>query len=180
MGERKDLGGVGKRYRTFAWRIEGGEEENEEGDETKMGPILFWYDEAETGCEQCPCHVGEGKEKKCTATPSIDGPDGGPRENEVHETETEGGEQCLQPASTSVDEDGRRVECNNVDTAHLLSQHHSERGAGGTSDTGNSEQFDEAGNVVALANDVGLLLDLGLNVVEITSSLERGVSKLAE
>lgn len=65
-------------------------------------------------------------------------------------------------------------------TAHLLSDHDSERGEGGTTDARNSEQLEEAGDVVALPNDGLLNLDLRVDVEEIPGSLERGVAEAAE
>jgi hypothetical protein len=43
---------------------------------------------AETGGEQCPCHLGEGEQQKGPSAEGIDGPDGGPCEREVDEAET--------------------------------------------------------------------------------------------
>jgi hypothetical protein len=65
-------------------------------------------------------------------------------------------------AETGVGEDGGRVECDDVDTAHLLGNHDSERSEGRTANTGNGEELDETGNVVALADD--FLLDFKLRV----------------
>jgi hypothetical protein len=45
----------------------------------------------------------------------IDGPDGGPREDEVDKTEPPGGEQRLSDIGTGVLEDGGGVEGNDVD-----------------------------------------------------------------
>ena len=180
MREREDLGRVSEWHGSFSWGVEGGEEEDEEGDKSKMGCFLFWNDEAKTGCKQSPCHVGESEEKESTATPGINGPDSGPSEDEIDETESERGKQGIQIASTSVHEDSRGVESDDVDTAHLLSQHDRERSASCTSDTGNREELNEAGDIVALANDIGLLLNLGVDVVKITSRLEGGISETAE
>lgn len=74
-------------------------------------------------------------------------------------------------------EDGRGVECDNVDTAHLLRNHHGERGEGGTTDSGNGEQLHESGDVVTLPNDLLLNFELGMDVVEIASRLEWVVSQ---
>ena len=54
---------------------------------------------------------------------------------------------------------------NNVDAAHLLSQHHGEGGERGAADTGNGEELDEAGDVIGLPDYVGFFLDLGEYVV---------------
>ena len=180
MREWEDLGGVGERHGTFSWGVEGGEEEDEEGDKAKMGCLLLWDDEAKTRCQQGPRHVGEGEEKESTAPPGINGPDSGPGKDEVDETESERSEQGIQVIGSSVYEDSRRVESDDVDAAHLLSQHDCEGGASCTSDTGNCEEFDEAGDVIALANNICLLLDLSVDVVKITSRLERGISETAE
>ena len=141
---------------------------------------MFGNDEAETGCQESPCHVGESKEQKRTATPGVDCPNRRPCEYEIYKTESEGCQEGSEIAGTGIDEHSRGIESNDVDTAHLLSQHDGERSASRTSDTGNREQFDEASYVVALADDVGLFLDLSVDVVEITGGLERSISETAQ
>ena len=145
-----------------------------------MGSALFGNDKAKSRGQQRPCHVGEGKEKESTATPGIDRPNRGPSKDEVDETESKRGEEGSQVVGTSVDENGRGIESNDIDTAHLLSQHDGEGSTRCTSDAGNGEKFDEAGNVVALANDICLLLNLRVDVVQITSGLKRSVAETAE
>ena len=54
---------------------------------------------------------------------------------------------------------------NDVDTAHLLSNHDSERRQGRASHSRNCKEFDEASEVVALADDILLDLDLRIDVV---------------
>ena len=165
MREREDLGRVCEWHGPLTWGVEGGKEEDEEGNHAEMCIRLFRDDEAETGGKQSPCHVGEGEEKESAATPGVNGPDGRPSEDEVDETKAERGKQGVQIVSTSVDEHGRGIESDDVDTAHLLCQHDGEGSASCTSDTWNGEKFDETCDIIAFANDIGLLLNLGIDVV---------------
>ena len=77
----------------------------------------------------------------------------------------------MQGAGAGIDEDGGGVEGDDVDSAHLLRQHNYERGKSRSSYSGNGEEFDEAGDIVTLADDVGFFLDLGEDVVEIAGGL---------
>ena len=145
-----------------------------------MGARLLGDDEAETGGQEGPGHVGEGEEEQSAAAPGVDRPDGGPGEDEVDETEAEGGEEGVQVGGSSLGEDGGGVEGDDVDTAHLLSEHDHERRQSRAADTGDGEELDEAGDVVGVPDDVGLLLDLRVDVVQITGRLQRRVSQTAE
>lgn len=60
---------------------------------------------------------------------------------------------------------------------HLLRNHDYERGHSRTTDPRNSEQLSEASDVVALANNGGLDLKLGVDVVQITGGLNWMKSK---
>lgn len=176
VGEREDLGRVGEGDGALAGGVEGREEEDEEGNQSQVGLFALGNDEAETCGQECPCHLWEGEEEERTTAVGIDRPDSGPGEDEVDQAEAEGGEEGIQIAGASFDEDGGRVEGYNVDTAHLLRQHNGEGSQGGAADTRDCEELDEAGEVVALADDIRLLQDLGVNVVQITSGLEGSVS----
>lgn len=180
MGQGKDFRRVGEGYGTFTWRVESGEEEDEEGDHTEMRARIFRNEEAQSCSEKGPGHLREGEEEESAATPGIDCPDGGPGEDEIYETETEGGEKSFQVTCTGFAEDGGRVESDDVNTTHLLGQHDSEGSASGTTYTRNSEELDEACDIVASADDVCLLLDLSVDVIEIASSLERGIAESAK
>lgn len=61
-----------------------------------------------------------------------------------------------------VFKDGGGVECNDIDTAHLLGNHDGKRSEGCATDTRNRKQLYESGDIVALPNN--LLLDLELSV----------------
>lgn len=67
---------------------------------------------------------------------------------------------------------------NDVDTAHLLSNHHHERSESSATQTRDGEQLNEALNVVGAAKNLPLNLQLSVDVVEITSGLERVVTEL--
>ena len=128
-------------------------------------------DEAQAGCEQGPGHVGEGKEEEGATAPGIDRPDSGPGEDEIHQTEAEGGEEGLEIAGTGIVEDCGAVESDDVYAAHLLGEHDSERGACRATNAGDGKELDEAGDVVAAADNVGFLLDLRMDVVQVASGL---------
>lgn len=54
----------------------------------------------------------------------------------------------------------------------MLSNHDSEGGERCSSDTGDGEKLNEAGNIVALADDFLLNFKLTVDIVQVTSSLE--------
>lgn len=83
-------------------------------------------------------------------------------------------------AEAGVLEDSRGVEGDDVDTAHLLTDHDDEGSERGSANTGDSEQLDETGHVVALSNDITLDFQLRVDIVEVGSSLDWVVSKLEE
>lgn len=89
MGQGEHFSRVCERHWPLARRVEGSEEEDEEGDETEVGPVFLGNVEAETGCQESPCHLWEGEDQQSSSTPGIDGPNGGERKDEVDKTETE-------------------------------------------------------------------------------------------
>jgi len=97
VAEGENLGAVGERDGTFAGRVEAGEDVDEQGDAADVRGVAFGDEEAEAGDEQGPGHVGEGEEEEGAAAVGVDGPDGGPGEDEVDEACEERG-----PVSTEV------------------------------------------------------------------------------
>lgn len=69
---------------------------------------------------------------------------------------------------------------NDVDTTHLLGNHHGERCQSRTSNSGDSEKLNETCYIVGLLNQCLFELDLCVDVVQIASSLKFGVSKSLE
>lgn len=63
-------------------------------------------------------------------------------------------------------------------TTHLLSNHDCESSQIGAAHAGNGKQFHEAASVVALAQDLALELQLGVNSVHVASALDVVVSEL--
>ena len=179
MRQGEDLGGVGERNRTFSRGVEGGEQEDEQADETTLGEGVF-DESAETSDEQSPEHVGEGEQQERSAAESVNGPESGEGEDPVDETETERAKHSLLLGHTSVQEDGGGVEGNNVDTAELLSKHDSEGGERGTADTRDGEELANTGEVVGLSDDLVLDLELGANVEDITGNLNLVVTETQE
>lgn len=77
--------------------------------------VLYGNPVAETSSKKSPAHVGECEEKETAASKGIDGPHGGPGEDEIDETETEGCKESLLLGESTLFEDGGRVEGNDVD-----------------------------------------------------------------
>ena len=59
----------------------------------------------------------------------------------------------------------------------MLSNHDGEGGECCSSHTGNGEELDEAGDIVALSNDFILNFELAVNVVQVARGLEGVVAK---
>ena len=95
MAEGEDLGGVGEGDGAFAWGVEGGEHEDEQGDEAEVGAALLWNVKGEPSGKKGPSHLGEGKEEQCAAAVGVDGEEGGDGEDEVDGTEAEGCKECF-------------------------------------------------------------------------------------
>lgn len=142
-----------------------------------MSGVLDGDESAETSCQKCPCHVWESEKQQGATTECVNGPESWEGKEEVDETKSEGGPESLVVCEARVLEDGRRVERDDVDTAHLLSNHDCERSQGGPTDSWDSEELDEAGEDVVIADNLVLNLNLGVNVVQITSSLDRILAK---
>ena len=73
----------------FSGRVESGKEIDEKRDRAKTTRTFTRDQEAETGCEQSPCHIRECEEQQGAATEGIDSPDRWPCKDEVDETEAE-------------------------------------------------------------------------------------------
>lgn len=84
MRQGEDLGGVGEWHRTFAWRIKGVEQENEERNQTKMCATRLGYPETEASSQQRPAHVRESEDKQWPSTECVDSPNGGPGKHKIH------------------------------------------------------------------------------------------------
>jgi len=65
-------------------------------------------------------------------------------------------------------------------TYHLLSDHDNEAGKCGASHTRNGKQLSKACEVVGLAHDAGLNLQLAVDVVEVTSGLDLVMAETQE
>jgi len=78
--EGEDLSGVGEWHRTFTWRVEGSEQEDEEGDETDVGRARCRNIETESGSQEGPGHLGESEQEKGSSSIGIDGSDSRPGE----------------------------------------------------------------------------------------------------
>lgn len=180
VGEREDLSAVGERDGTLTGAVESGEDIDEHSHSGEMSDVLDGNKTAETCGEQTPSHVREGEEEERAAAEGVDSPDGGPGEDEVYEAETEGGEECVEGIGSVLLKHRRRVEGDDVDSAHLLRDHDRERGEGRAANSRNREKLDKARDVVAIANDHLFNLELAVDIVQVAGGLERVVSQLQQ
>jgi len=95
MAQREHLRTVRKWHRTFTRRIEGCKQINEQSHDTQMRGTFFGDVEGEASSQQRPGHVGKSEEQQRAAAEGVDGPDGWPCEDEVDETEAEGGDEGI-------------------------------------------------------------------------------------
>jgi len=109
--------------------------------------------------------------QEAAATEGVDGPQGRECEEEVDESEAERSPQRSIRGEPRVHENCRRVKGNDVDSAHLLTKHDNKRGQSRASDTRDSEELDEATNVVAIADYRPLNFELTVNIVKISCRL---------
>ena len=58
-----------------------------------------------------------------------------------------------------------------------MSNHDGEGGEGRATNARNREELKEAGNIIALSNDLGLDDELTVDVIQITSCLQRVIAK---
>lgn len=177
MRQREDLGRVSEGHGTLTGRVEGGEEIDEQGDQAGTSAVLLVDEGAETGGQQGPGHLGEGEEEEGAAAEGVDGLEGGEGEQEVDSTEDEREGQGLVLGCAGVLKHGGGVECNDVDTAHLLGDHDGEGGEGRTPHTGDGEQLEEADDICGLGDDVSLKLESGVDVVQVAGNLNFVVSQ---
>lgn len=180
--QREHLSGVCERNRTFTGGVEGAEEVHEQADETDSHVLVglgVGDQSAQTSSKQGPEHLGECEEKETSAAKGVDSPEGGEAEEPVDHTETEGSDRGNEGGHARLTENGSGIEGDDVDSAHLLGKHDGEGGEGGAADTGDGEQLAEALSVVGLPNDVVLDLELGADVVNVTSDLDLVESELA-
>ena len=73
---------------------------------------------------------------------------------------------------------GGRVEGDDVDAAHLLANHDCKCGEGGPTDAGDGKELAETSNIVVLAQDMVLDLQLCVDVINVASYLNRIISQL--
>jgi hypothetical protein len=136
-----------------------------------MSTAAMWDEETETSRKQCPSHLRKGKKHEGPPSERIDRPDRRSSEDEIDQSKPPRCKEGVGDGSSGQREDGRAVKCDDVDAAHLLSNHDSERGKRGTPDARDDEQFDEASDVVTLLYEFGLQSDLSICAVEISRSL---------
>lgn len=113
--QRENLGRVGKRNRSLARRVEGGEKEDEEGNGAQVSTAIAGDVEAESSSKQGPGHLREGEEQQSPTAPGVDRQHGGESEEEVDQAESPRGEQGRRVGSSSRHKDGAGVKGNNVD-----------------------------------------------------------------
>ena len=180
VGQGEDLGRVRVGHGAFAGRVEGGEEVDEQRDQAEVRATVLRDDEAEPRGQQGPGHLREGKEEQRAPAPRVDGPHGWPGKDEVDQAEPPAGEESLQVVGPGLEEDGRAVEGDDVDAAHLLRKHDDARRHRRAAHPRDREQLDEARHVVAVPDDARLFGDLRVDVVQVARRLERRVAQAAE
>jgi hypothetical protein len=75
---------------------------------------------AHTRCQQRPEHIRECEQKQPTSAKGVNRPHSWPREKEVDKAEAERGKQSLLLSRAAFFENGRRVECDDVDCTWLV------------------------------------------------------------
>lgn len=180
MGKREDFGRVGERDRALAGGVKGREKEDEERDDAEVGRRTVRDEEAEARRQQRPGHLREGEEEQGATAVGVDRPHRRPREHEVDGAEPPRGEEGVQGRGAGFDEDGRGVEGDDVDAAHLLRDHDRPGRQRGAADPGDGEELDEAGEVVVVPDDGRFLEELRVDVVQIARRLQGRVSKPTE
>jgi hypothetical protein len=177
VGQWEDFSRVCEWDRPFTWGVEHGKEIDEQCHQPQVDFKVYGNQRAESGSQERPRHVGKREEEQCSSPKRVNGPECRERKKEVDKTEAPRSPQCLILIKARRHEDCGGVECDDVDTAHLLRNHDSERGKGRAANSRNGEELDKASYVVALADDGRLNFELFMDVIEIASCLERAVAK---
>lgn len=153
------------------------EQEDEERDKGYFGRARRRDKETKAGCKESPRHIWECKEEKISSSEGIDRPHGWEGEEPVHKTKAPRRKQGLLSRVPGFNEDGRGVESDDIDAAHLLSNHDNEGGEGSAAHTWNGEELIEAREVSRAFEDDHLLLQLSMNVVKVSCSLKFAIAK---
>lgn len=115
MREGKDFGGVGEGHWSFAGRVECVKDVDEKCHQSKMGSAALWDEVYHPRSEERPSHIGEGEEKEAATPEGVNCPNCWPCEYEIYETKAEGCKKGVEVVSSSIDEDGGGIECDNID-----------------------------------------------------------------
>lgn len=113
--EREHFCRVGEWHRSFSWGVECIVDVDEQCDQAKMSATTLGDKVAHACEEQTPAHVGKCKQEQGSTSKGVNGPDGGPGEEEIDGTKAEGGQECPNIACSSLDEDGGRIESDDID-----------------------------------------------------------------
>ena len=90
MGQGEYFGRVREGNGALSWRIECVEEVDKERNQAKVCTAALRNPETEASRQKRPAHVREREEKKCSATKSVNRPDGRPSEDEIYQTKAPG------------------------------------------------------------------------------------------
>ncbi len=134
----------------------------------------------ESGSQQCPGHLGIGKEQQTSSSKRVDRREGGPGEDEIDQAKTKNCHQGGELVGTCLTENGATIEGDNVNATHLLGDHDRPGGKAGATYARNSEKLGEATDIVRLANNFLLNQNLSIDVVEIASCLDRVLAQAEE
>jgi len=150
MGQWKDFGTVGEGHGAFTGAVKDIENVDEECNSSETVASSSRDVKTEPSSKKGPTHVGECEEQECTTTKGVNGPHGWPRKQKVDDTKAPRGQEGICNGSSSLGENGGRVESNNVDSAHLLGNHDNTRGLSSAANTWNGKQFTETSEEVAV------------------------------
>ncbi len=109
--------------------------------------------------QEGPAHIREREKQKSASAKRINGPNGGPRKDKVHEAKAETGEQGRDIVGSGFCEDGAGVEGDDVDTTHLLCDHYNARCLGCTAQARDGEKLHEACEHVTILSQARLFYE---------------------
>lgn len=116
MAQREHLSAVGERHRTFTGTVERSEKVDEERHKAQVCWVFLRDEETEASGQERPGHIRESEQEQRTAAERVDGPNCRPSEDEVHQTEAEGRDQCFSLTGTAKSEHSAAVERDDIDT----------------------------------------------------------------
>lgn len=109
MRKGEGFGCISEWHRPFSRRVEGGEEEDEEGDHSEVSFTALRDVEAKSCRKESPRHLREGEKKQRPTSERVDGEETSPVKGKIDESESERHNESCMMRCTCVEEDRRRV-----------------------------------------------------------------------